>query len=77
MKSCDLLGFSGTICLGFAQQAVTAGANPIAIKKGIDKTQDYLVGKLKENAKPVQGRNDIKVRKTRVCWQQPQSVLQD
>jgi chaperonin GroEL (HSP60 family) len=42
-------------------QCVTAGANPIAVKKGIDKTQEYLVGKLKENAKPVQGRNDIRV----------------
>lgn len=40
---------------------MTAGANPIAVKKGIDKTQEYLVGKLRENAKPVQGRNDIKV----------------
>eukprot|EP00775_Hariotina_reticulata_P003531 gene3531-3800_t len=45
---------------GLVDQAVTAGANPIAIKKGIDKTQEFLVGKLKENAKPVQGRNDIK-----------------
>lgn len=43
-------------------QAVTSGANPIAVKKGIDKTQEYLVQKLKENAKPVKGRNDIKVK---------------
>ncbi len=43
------------------RQAVTAGANPIAVKKGIDKTQEYLVGKLRENAQPVQGRKDIKV----------------
>jgi chaperonin GroEL (HSP60 family) len=43
-------------------QAITAGANPIAVKKGIDKTQEYLVQKLRENAKPVNGRNDIKVR---------------
>jgi chaperonin GroEL (HSP60 family) len=42
-------------------QAVTAGANPIAVKKGIDKTQEYLVQKLRENAKPVNGRNDIRV----------------
>jgi hypothetical protein len=42
-------------------QYVTAGANPIMVKKGIDKTMEFLVGKLKENAKPVQGRNDIKV----------------
>eukprot|EP00879_Flechtneria_rotunda_P000382 GHRR01000474.1.p1 GENE.GHRR01000474.1~~GHRR01000474.1.p1 ORF type:complete len:632 (+),score=230.36 GHRR01000474.1:158-1897(+) len=44
----------------FGLQAVTAGGNPIAIKKGIDKTMEFLVGKLKENAKPVQGRQDIK-----------------
>jgi chaperonin GroL len=44
----------------FGLMAVTSGANPIAVKKGIDKTQEYLVGKLKENAKPVQGRNDIR-----------------
>ena len=44
----------------FGLQSVTAGANPITVKRGIDKTCDFLVGKLKENAKPVQGRNDIK-----------------
>lgn len=42
-------------------QAITAGANPIAVKKGIDKAQEFLVQKLRENAKPVNGRNDIKV----------------
>ena len=42
-------------------QAVTSGANPISIKKGIDKTCDFLVGKLKENSKPVKGTEDIKV----------------
>lgn len=41
-------------------QAITAGANPIAVKRGILKTCDHLVIKLKENAKPVTGRNDIK-----------------
>jgi chaperonin GroEL (HSP60 family) len=45
----------------FGLQNVTAGANPIAIKKGIDKTCEFLVGKLKEHAKPVKGREDIKV----------------
>lgn len=44
----------------YGLQAVTAGANPVNIKKGIDKTVEYLVGKLKENAKPVEGREDIK-----------------
>jgi chaperonin GroL len=44
----------------FGLQSVTAGANPIAVKKGIDKTCDFLVGKLRENAKPVSGRADIR-----------------
>lgn len=44
----------------FGLQAITAGANPMSVKKGIDKTCEHLVKKLKENAKPVQGRNDIK-----------------
>ena len=43
-------------------QAVTAGANPISLKKGIDATCEYLVAKLKEVARPVKGTNDIKVR---------------
>ena len=42
-------------------QYVTAGANPMSVKKGIDKTCDFLIGKLKEHAKPVKGRLDIKV----------------
>lgn len=44
----------------FGLQNVTAGANPITVKRGIDKTADFLVGKLRENAKPVNGRQDIK-----------------
>ncbi|KAG2486066.1 hypothetical protein HYH03_015272 [Edaphochlamys debaryana] len=44
----------------FGLQSVTSGANPIAIKRGLDKTCEYLVGKLKEHAKPVKGRDDIK-----------------
>jgi len=44
----------------YGLQYVTAGANPIAIKHGIDKTCNFLVAKLKENAKPVKGRTDIK-----------------
>ncbi len=42
-------------------QVVTAGANPVAVKKGIDKTCEHLLGKLKENAVPVKGSQDIKV----------------
>ncbi|KAL6747183.1 chaperonin 60A [Haematococcus lacustris] len=44
----------------FGLQVVTAGANPISVKKGIDKTCDFLVEKLKAAAKPVKGREDIK-----------------
>ena len=45
----------------FGLQAVTSGANPISIKRGIDKTCSFLVEKLREKAKPVQGSADIKV----------------
>jgi hypothetical protein len=31
------------------------------VKKGIDKTCEFLIKKLRENAKPVQGTQDIKV----------------
>ena len=44
----------------FGLQNVTAGANPISIKKGIDKTVDFLVEKLRELARPVKGSTDIK-----------------
>ncbi len=33
---------------------VAAGANPIAIKRGIDKATEFLVGKIGEHAKPVE-----------------------
>ncbi|MCW6035650.1 chaperonin GroEL [Spirulina subsalsa FACHB-351] len=33
---------------------VAAGANPIAIKRGVDKAVEYLVGKIAEHAKPVE-----------------------
>ena len=32
---------------------VAAGANPIAIKRGIDKAIEFLVGKIQEQAQPV------------------------
>lgn len=44
----------------FGLQSVTAGANPISIKRGIDKTIDFLVNKLKDLSRPVKGSNDIK-----------------
>ena len=39
---------------------MTAGANPVGIKKGIDKTCAFLVQKLAENAKPIRGTDDIR-----------------
>ncbi len=33
---------------------VAAGANPIALKRGIDKATEHLVGKIKDHAKPVE-----------------------
>jgi chaperonin GroEL (HSP60 family) len=44
----------------FGLQSVAAGANPINIKKGIDKTSDFLTKKLNELAVDVSGRDDIK-----------------
>ncbi|KAL4439015.1 hypothetical protein ABPG77_006952 [Micractinium sp. CCAP 211/92] len=44
----------------YGLQNVTAGANPISIKRGIDKTCDFLVEKLKEFARPVKGSSEIK-----------------
>ena len=41
-------------------QSVTAGANPISINKGINKTRLYLTDKLGELTKPINGSADIK-----------------
>lgn len=41
---------------------VSAGANPIAVKKGIDKTITALVEELMRQSRPVKGRVDIKGR---------------
>ncbi|KAG1679528.1 hypothetical protein FOA52_011129 [Chlamydomonas sp. UWO 241] len=43
----------------FGLQALTAGANPASLKKGIDKTCAFLVAELKARATPVKGRQDI------------------
>lgn len=51
----------------FGLQAVSAGANPIAVKKGIDKTCAFLVEKLREKAQQISGPKDIKVRQ-QVIW---------
>ena len=39
---------------------VTSGANPVAIKKGIEKTVVALVEELKKSSRPVKGREDIR-----------------
>lgn len=39
---------------------VTSGANPINIKKGIDKTVTALIEELRNQARSVKGREDIK-----------------
>jgi chaperonin GroL len=44
----------------YGLQAVTSGANPISIKKGIDKTTNFLMEKLLENSRPVKGSEDIR-----------------
>jgi chaperonin GroEL (HSP60 family) len=41
---------------------VSAGANPVAIKRGIDKTITALVEELKKQSRPVKGRDDIQGR---------------
>ncbi len=38
---------------------VAAGANAITLKKGIDKASEFLVGKIKEHAKPISDSNAI------------------
>ncbi|KAK3005265.1 hypothetical protein RJ639_016452 [Escallonia herrerae] len=40
--------------------SVTSGANPVSVKKGIDKTVQGLIVELEKRARPVKGRDDIK-----------------
>ncbi|KAI3809541.1 hypothetical protein L1987_25518 [Smallanthus sonchifolius] len=40
--------------------SVTSGANPVSVKKGIDKTVQGLIEELEKRARPVKGRDDIK-----------------
>lgn len=40
--------------------SVTSGANPVSIKKGIDKTVQSLVQELEKKSRPVKGSGDIK-----------------
>lgn len=39
---------------------VTSGANPVSVKRGIDKTVQGLVEELGKKSRPVKGRDDIK-----------------
>ncbi|MBQ7897985.1 MAG: chaperonin GroEL [Clostridia bacterium] len=65
-KTNDLAGDGTTTATILAQafiregmKNVTAGANPMVIKKGIQKAIDKAVETLKENSQQVQGTNDI------------------
>ncbi|XP_010542582.1 PREDICTED: ruBisCO large subunit-binding protein subunit alpha, chloroplastic-like [Tarenaya hassleriana] len=40
--------------------SVTSGANPVSLKRGIDKTVQGLIEELEKKARPVKGRDDIK-----------------
>lgn len=40
--------------------SVTSGANPVSLKRGIDKTVLGLIEELEKKARPVKGRDDIK-----------------
>ena len=40
--------------------SVTSGANPVSLKKGIDKTVRGLIQELENKARPVKGGGDIK-----------------
>ncbi len=61
-KTSDVAGDGTTTATILAQaifregvKAVTAGANPMAIKRGIDKAVDLVVGEIKKLSKPVSG----------------------
>ncbi|XP_042067062.1 ruBisCO large subunit-binding protein subunit alpha, chloroplastic-like [Salvia splendens] len=40
--------------------SVTSGANPVSLKRGIDKTVQGLIVELEKRARPIKGRDDIK-----------------
>ncbi|CAH8263958.1 unnamed protein product [Arabidopsis lyrata] len=40
--------------------SVTSGANPVSLKRGIDKTVQGLIEELQKKARPVKGRDDIR-----------------
>ncbi|KAK7850508.1 rubisco large subunit-binding protein subunit alpha, partial [Quercus suber] len=66
-KMNDLAGDGTTTAIVLARAmiksgllAVAFGANPISLKKGMDKTMKELVKVLKKKSVPVRGRDDIK-----------------
>lgn len=66
IKTNDVAGDGTTTATLLAQaliregmKNVTAGANPMVLKKGISKAVDTAVETLKKNSKPVEGSNDI------------------
>ncbi|QDZ22544.1 chaperonin Cpn60 [Chloropicon primus] len=44
----------------YGLQYIESGANPINVKKGIDKACEFLITELRKKAKPIEGRDDIK-----------------
>src|ERR671931_1665738 len=66
-KTSDLAGDGTTTATVLAQaiyreglKNVTAGANPMALKRGIDSAVETIVGELKKISVPTSGRKDIK-----------------
>ncbi len=65
-KTADVAGDGTTTATVLAQaifregnKYVTAGANPMELKRGIDKAVEVVVEQIKKNAKPVQGKKEI------------------
>lgn len=65
-KTNDVAGDGTTTATVLAQsmvneglKVVAAGANPVAIRRGMEKAVAVIVEDLKKNAKPVQGKNEI------------------
>ena len=65
-KTNDVAGDGTTTATVLAQSMVThglrnvaAGANPMLLKRGIESASNVVVERIKENAKPVEGKDDI------------------
>lgn len=65
-KTSDVAGDGTTTATIFAEaifneglKNVAAGANPMAIKRGIDKAVEVVVAELKKMSKPIKGRSEI------------------